>query len=108
MFAQVNVKLLAKICLFLEFIKFACDKGISMAIVSHKTKHPFIGPKYDLHEAARGWVANTLMDGVTSLIEPDHVFFELTKEEKKALKKKRIPSLDHGSSLHHVVSRNLA
>ena len=68
----------------IEFIKFACDKGISMAIVSHKTKHPFIGPKYDLHEAARGWVANTLMDGVTSLIEPDHVFFELTKEEKIA------------------------
>ncbi len=68
----------------IEFIKLARDKGISMAIVSHKTKHPFIGPKYDLHEAARGWVTNALMDGVANLIEPDHVFFELTKEEKIA------------------------
>ena len=70
--------------LVIEFIKFARDKGISLAIVSHKTKHPFIGPKYDLHEAARGWVANTLMDGVTNLIEPENVFFELTKKEKIA------------------------
>jgi hypothetical protein len=70
--------------LVIEFIKFARYKGISMAIVSHKTKHPFIGPKYNLHEAARGWVANTLTDGFTNLIEPDHVFFELTKEEKIA------------------------
>ena len=70
--------------LVIEFIKFARCKGISMAIVSHKTKHPFIGPKYNLHEAARGWVANTLTDGFTNLIEPDHVFFELTKEEKIA------------------------
>jgi hypothetical protein len=68
----------------IEFIKHARDKGISMAIVSHKTKHPFLGPKYDLHDAARGWIANALMDGVANLIEPDHVFFELTKEEKIA------------------------
>ena len=68
----------------IEFIKFARDKGISMAIVSHKTKYPFIGPKYDLHEAARSWVENILKSGVTNLIDPDHVFFELTKEEKIA------------------------
>lgn len=68
----------------IEFIKHVRDKGISMAIVSHKTKHPFLGPKYDLHYAARGWIANALMDGVQNLIEPDHVFFELTKEEKIA------------------------
>jgi hypothetical protein len=66
----------------IDFVKFARTKGISIAIVSHKTKHPFAGPKYDLHEAARSWIANTLMDGVTNLIEPDNVFFELTKEEK--------------------------
>jgi hypothetical protein len=65
-----------------EFVKFARDKGLSIAIVSHKTKHPYIGPKYDLHEAARGWIKNTFMDGNTNLIEPENVFFELTKEEK--------------------------
>ena len=68
----------------IEFVKFARDKDISIAIVSHKTKYPFIGPKYDLHDAARCWIANTLMDGDTSLIEPDNIFFELTKEEKIA------------------------
>ena len=67
-----------------EFMKFARDKGISLAIISHKTKHPFLGPKYDLHKAARGWVANKLMDGATNLIEPDDVFFEATKKEKIA------------------------
>ena len=68
----------------IEFIKHVRDIGISMAIVSHKTKHPFLGPKYDLHDAARGWIANVLLDGVQNLIEPDHVFFELSKEEKIA------------------------
>ena len=70
--------------LVIDFVKFAREKGISIAIVSHKTKHPFIGPKYDLHEAARGWIGNTLIDGETNLIEPDNVFFEITKEEKIA------------------------
>jgi hypothetical protein len=65
-----------------EFIKLACDNGIKMVIVSHKTKHPFIGPKFDLHEAARGWIESTLVEGVANLIEPSQVFFELTKEEK--------------------------
>lgn len=68
----------------IEFMKFARDKGICIAIISHKTKHPFVGPKYNLHEAARSWVASTLMDGVTNLVEPDNVFFESTKEEKIA------------------------
>lgn len=65
-----------------EFIKLARNNGIAMFIVSHKTKHPFIGPKFDLHEAAREWIESFLVDGVENLIEPGQVFFELTKEEK--------------------------
>ena len=68
----------------IEFMKFAREEGISMAIVSHKTKHPFVGPKYNLHQAASSWVANKLIDGEINLIEPENVFFELTKEEKIA------------------------
>lgn len=68
----------------IEFMKFARNKGIFTAIISHKTKYPFIGPKYNLHEAARGWVSSTLLDGVTNLVEPDNVFFESTKKEKIA------------------------
>lgn len=30
--------------------------GIDICIVSHKTKHPFRGPAYDLHRAALDWL----------------------------------------------------
>ena len=66
----------------IEFMKLACKSGTTMVIVSHKTKHPFMGPKYDLHEAARGWIESYLVDGVNNLIEPDQVFFEVTKKDK--------------------------
>lgn len=68
----------------IEFMKLARDNGIAMTIVSHKTRHPFMGPKYDLHEAAREWVENFLADEGGMLINPDQLFFELTKEEKIA------------------------
>jgi len=67
-----------------EFIKLARDKGVSIVIVSHKTRHPFIGPKYDLHEAASGWIDKLLIDGEQKLFEKNQIFFELTKEEKIA------------------------
>ena len=68
----------------IEFMKLARDRGISMVIVSHKTRHPFLGPKYDLHGAARGWVAKALVEKGENLIDPALVFFESTKEDKIA------------------------
>lgn len=68
----------------LGFIKLARDKGASVYIVSHKTKHPFMGPKYDLHAAARRWVELSLVENGCRLVETDKVFFELTKQEKLA------------------------
>src|SRR4051812_19996134 len=38
----------------LAFLTWAQTCGIPVSIISHKTKHPFLGPRYDLHEAARG------------------------------------------------------
>jgi hypothetical protein len=67
-----------------EFMKHARDNDISMVIVSHKTLHPFMGPKYNLHDVARGWVETFLLDRTGSLIAPEQVFFEVTKEEKIA------------------------
>lgn len=67
-----------------QFMRWACDKGIELFIVSHKTRHPFLGPRYDLHAAARGWIEQSLHDRQGPLIEPANVFFELTKEEKCA------------------------
>jgi len=57
---------------------FSCcyAKKIPTFIISHKTLHPFLGPKYDLHKAARNW----LLEQPFSWIPP--VFFELTLQEK--------------------------
>ena len=43
-----------------------------------------MGPKYNLHDAARGWVETFLLDESEPLIDPERVFFEVTKEEKIA------------------------
>lgn len=67
-----------------EFMRWARSTGIDLAIVSHKTRHPFIGPKHDLHAAARGWIEQSLRDAQGALIAPARVFFELSREEKCA------------------------
>jgi FMN phosphatase YigB (HAD superfamily) len=68
----------------IEFLRWACTEGIELCIVSHKTRHPFIGPKHDLHQAARRWIERHLAGKPHPLIAPHSVFFELTKEEKLA------------------------
>lgn len=66
----------------IEFFRWARASGVTLCIVSHKTLHPFIGPKYDLHQAARGWIETHLVDAKGPLIGSERVFFELTKEAK--------------------------
>jgi hypothetical protein len=65
-----------------EFMRWARVEGLELFIVSHKTRHPFLGPKYDLHAAARQWIEQSLRDDKGPFIEPGNAFFELTKEEK--------------------------
>jgi hypothetical protein len=68
-----------------EFIATARKAGHHLFIVSHKTRHPILGPKHDLHAAARGFlVAGGLVGGASGQIDPAGVFFELTKEAKVA------------------------
>lgn len=64
----------------LEFFAKCRDLGIRTLVISHKTRHPFLGPKYDLHEAARKWLKDRDFSGLTS----DRVFLETTKAEKLA------------------------
>jgi hypothetical protein len=66
----------------IEFFRWAREAHIPLCIVSHKTLHPFIGPQYDLHQAARGWIETHLTDEQGHLVQPERVFFELTKEAK--------------------------
>ena len=56
--------------------------GHSVSIVSHKTKHPYLGPPYNLHETARAWIKQYLNKNNFPLFTDNQIFFELTKEEK--------------------------
>ena len=68
---------------FAEFIGAARKAGHELFIVSHKTRHPIFGPKHDMHAAARSFLANRGLTGSGhDQIDPENVFFELTKEEK--------------------------
>jgi hypothetical protein len=70
---------------FADFVAAARKAGHELFVVSHKTRHPILGPKYDLHAAARGFLsAHGLMGEGALQIAPSRVFFELTKEEKIA------------------------
>lgn len=68
----------------IEFCADARERGDDLFIVSHKTRHPFIGPQYDLHAAARAWIETHLTLDGRPLVKPEQVFFELTKPEKLA------------------------
>jgi len=70
---------------FAEFIAAARHAGHTLFIVSHKTRHPILGPKHDMHAAARGFLTDrSLIGSSMAQIDPANVFFELTKEEKVA------------------------
>ncbi len=66
-----------------DFLGYCKLKNISTCIVSHKTKYPYRGPKYDLHEAGHRWLQlkGFLDDGRAGKFSRQ-VYFELTKEEK--------------------------
>jgi 5'(3')-deoxyribonucleotidase len=59
---------------FAEKMKYI---GHTIVIVSHKTKHPFLGPKYNLHIAALEWIEKNFPN-----IDKENIFFEPTKDQK--------------------------
>lgn len=59
-----------------QFFSFCRSKNISVFIISHKTKRPFLGPAHDLHDAASNWLKSQNF----SWTPP--IFFELTLQEK--------------------------
>ena len=67
-----------------EFIFDSIIAGDTVFIVSHKTRHPVIGPDYDLHQAARDWISLNLVEDGKELLSLDQVFFEPTRKEKLA------------------------
>ena len=67
----------------LDFVKKAINDGHSVFIVSHKTKRPMLGPAYDMHEAARGFLQSRGFINEDTLRIED-TFFEETMELKVA------------------------
>src|SRR3989338_3052680 len=40
----------------IDFFKMVRQRNIPIYIISHKTRHPYLGPQYDLHQAAQEWI----------------------------------------------------
>lgn len=66
-----------------DFVAAARKAGHDVFIVSHKTRHPILGPKHDMHAAARGFLEARALIG-RAMVPPGNVYFELTKEQKVA------------------------
>ena len=61
------------------------QRGIPMVLVSHKTRNPYKGPAYDLHQAAWCWLEKHGFFSPDSLgWSRDQVFFEESKQAKVA------------------------
>ncbi len=65
----------------LFFLNVCKELDINVCVISHRTLLPFLGPPYNLHQAARDWLRYYGFYEETGL-SPDQVHFELTKQEK--------------------------
>lgn len=68
-----------------EFFAACRAAGVPVAIVSHRTRFPYLGERHDLHAAARDWLARHGFHDPAGIGLPvERVFFEETKEAKLA------------------------
>lgn len=69
----------------LEFLTACRDTGAAMFIVSHRTRYPVLGPRHDLHEAARECLwGHGIIGSAYSLMSEDAVFFADSRKKKIA------------------------
>jgi hypothetical protein len=67
-----------------KVLEYFSKREVPLAIVSHKTKTPFLGEPWDLHTAARHWLEKEDMHSkLGPNIDRSNTFFELTKEAKR-------------------------
>ncbi|MBU3926705.1 MAG: haloacid dehalogenase-like hydrolase [Bacteroidetes bacterium] len=66
-----------------DFLHQCRQSKIDISIISHKTRHPYLGPKYDLHLAALQWMeAQGFFNPKKLGLSREQIFFELTKTDK--------------------------
>jgi hypothetical protein len=51
------------------FLDQARRDGVSLCIISHRSRRPYAGPAYDLHAAARNWLALHGLDWIETHLE---------------------------------------
>lgn len=69
----------------LEFLARCRERGVEVAVISHKTRVPYLGPPYDLHAAALDWMRGRgLFEAHGIGLTRERVFLEPTKRDKLA------------------------
>jgi hypothetical protein len=67
----------------IEFFALCRRNGIKVFIISHKTRYPYRGPRYDLHQAAQNWLEiQGFRDPQRLGLTSEQIYFELTRQEK--------------------------
>lgn len=67
----------------LGFIRTCRRQGVSLRIISHKTRHPYLGVPYDLRAAALGWLQHHGWFSPTGPgLSLENVEFHHTRKEK--------------------------
>ena len=67
-----------------DFIGAARADRTTFSLSATRHEHPILGPKHDLHGAARGFLDLQKLVGADNGVPAENIFFELTKEEKVA------------------------
>ena len=66
-----------------DFLYWCRQHEIQVSIISHKTRHPYLGPKYDLHLSALQWMETQgFFEPNRCGLSREQIFFELTKFDK--------------------------
>ena len=61
--------------------------GVKILILSHRSKHPYAGKKYDLHKYAKNWITKNLkFENQNTVKETSAFFFEDKAEKIQAIK----------------------
>lgn len=67
----------------LEFFTRCKEAGVQICVISHKTRYPVAGPRYDLHQGAQVWLErHGFYEFGRTGLRGEHVFFEPTRQRK--------------------------